>query len=150
MLVAVLGISPTIVFAQGDGTGRFEERKDEGTKPAVNQLDATAVACIKAAVVKREDALIAGFDIYAAALKAARQVRKDSLSAAWDKTVPLERRAAVKAADKAFAESTKAARKTWNDARRSAWRTFDTDRKACNASGVATADTGSSVTDAAL
>lgn len=145
LILALVGVSP--VLAQEGGIVRSENRKDN---KQIAALDANAIACIKTAVVKREDALISGFDVYASALKAARQVRRDSLSAAWDKTVPLERRAAVKAADKAFADSSKAARKTWNDSRRSAWRTFDTDRKACNVSGISTADTGSSITDASL
>ncbi len=147
ILVAILGVSPVTVFAQGDGTGRFEERKDN---KQIAALDANAIACIKTAVVKREDALIAGFDTYAAALKSARQIRRDALSAAWDKTVAIERRAAVKAADRAFSEATKVARKTWNETRRSIWNTFTADRKACNVPTVSSVDTGSSATDSSI
>ena len=151
VLMVFLGLSPAAVFAQdGSSTNvRFEERKESGKPTLKAALDASAIACIKAAVVKREDALISGFDIYAAALRSARQIRRDALSAAWDKTVPSERRAAVKAADRAFTEATKVARNTWNTSRRTVWKTFETDKKACRVT-VTSSDTGSSVTDASI
>lgn len=145
LLLAFIGISP--VLSQGDSLVRPEERKEN---KQLTTLDASAVACIKSAVIKREDALIAGFDIYAASIKSARQLRKDALSVAWDKTVSSERRAAVKAADKAFSDSSRSARKTWNETRRGAWSTFTADRKACNVSGISAVDTGSPSTDASL
>lgn len=143
LAIALIALSSGLAFAQGDGTGRPE------VKPVLTTLDATAIACIKSAVIKREEALIVGFDTYATALKTARGARKDALALAWDKTVASERRLAVKSADKTFAESSRSARKTWNDARRAIWRAFEVDRKACNVA-VSSADTGSPSTDASL
>ncbi len=163
-LVALLGVAPA--FAESNNTlGSFQEKKDdikakiedrrgEDGKPIIT-LDATQIACIKTAITKREDALIAGHDVYAIAVKNAYTTRKTALLAAWDKTDRLERRAAVKAADKAFSDGVKAARKTWNETRRGAWKTFETERKAClpqtaSSASVSSSDTGSSKSDASL
>lgn len=159
LMVTMLGLSPTAVLAEGDSTlrpeqireefkERTEKRSDDKKKTTV--LTTEQIACIKTSVVKREDALIVGFDAYAMALKNARQIRRDALSLAWDKTVASERRAAVKAADRAFAEATKVARKTWNESRRATWKAFELDRRACNAPSVSAVDTGSSATDASI
>lgn len=148
-LIALIGISPTVTLAQDGGMRGSEEKKNDDSSKMVT-LDSTAVACIKSAVIKREDALVVGFDVYASSIKSARVARKDALSLAWDKTVSSERRLAVKVADKTFAESTRNARKTWNTARRTAWKTFEADRRACNVSGVGASDTGNSGTDSSL
>ena len=157
-MIALLGVGP--VFAEGNGTGRFEERKDdikgkieerrENKNTPVN-LTADQIACIKTAITKREDALIAGHDAYALAIKNAYMARKSAILAAWDLPERVARRAAVKAADKAFRDAVRAARMTWNTARRGAWKTFETDRKACvPAASLSSSETGSSESDGSL
>lgn len=142
-LAAIIGIALP-VFAEDD------DRKE--TRAAV-VLDATQMTCISTAITKREAALIAGHDAYAAAIKTAYTNRSTALTAAWTKTDPKERRALVKAADRAFYDATKAARKSWNTARRTAWKTFETERKACapqSGSAINASDTGSAKVDASL
>ena len=157
-MLALLGVGP--VFAEGDGTGRFEERKDDikgkiedrrENKSASVALTADQMICIKTAITKREDALIAGHDAYALAIKNAYMARKTALLAAWDKTDRAERRAAVKAADRAFQQAVKAARMAWNTVRRGAWKTFETDRKACvPGAQVSSSETGTAQNDVSL
>ena len=89
------------------------------------------VACVKSAINKRENAIIAAVDTLAGALKSAYTARRDALKAAWDLTDVKARNAAIRAAGKAFMMADRTARKTANQARRSAWATFVTDRKAC-------------------
>lgn len=140
-LVLALGVAP--VFAESEGGVRVDQKKQQ------TMLDASAIACIKSAVIKREDALIGAFDAYAASLRTARTTRKDALSVAWDTSTPNERRTLVKAADKSFADATKTARNTWNTARRNTWKVFETDRKVCVPSATSL-DTGSATTDSSL
>ena len=145
------------VFAQGDGTGAFEQRKDdikakiEDHKSIVTALTPEQLTCVKNAISKREDALIAGHTAYATAITNAYTVRKAALMTAWDKADRTERRNAVRAADQVFHDAVKSARKTWNDARRAAWKTFETDRKACVPLGnISSSETGSSRDDSSL
>lgn len=154
-MVALLGVGP--VFAQDNGaiaapTGVKMEEKRELRK-AAPQFDATQIACIKAAITKREDALAGGFTTLSSAISTAYGARKAALLVAWDKPTTAERRVAVRAADRAFDQSTKAARKTWGETRRATWKTFETDRKAClpaTTTSVSASDTGSSKSDTAL
>lgn len=156
-LAIMLGIAP-LAFATENGETRREDRREDRQEDRKNSssitLDATQMACIKTAVGKREDSLIAGHDAYALSVKNAYTTRKTALMAAWDLTDKTARRTAVKAADQAFKTSVKTARSTWNTARRTAWKTFDTDKKAClptsSSSSVSSSDTGSSSVDATL
>lgn len=151
-LAIMLGIAP-FAFATENGEIRKEDRREERKDSSI-VLDATQMACIKTAIGKREDALVAGSDAYALSVKNAYTTRKTALMSAWDLTDKTARRTAVKAADQAFKTSVKTARSTWNTARRTAWKTFDTDKKAClptsSSSSVNSTDTGSSSVDATL
>lgn len=148
-LVAMLAVAPA--FAEGEGSSVGEAQK----RTAPVTLSAEQITCVKNAISKREDGLIAGHDAYALAVKNAYTARKTALLAAWDKTDRLERRQAVRAADKAFSDAVKAARKTWNDTRRSLWKSFETEKKACTpqtttTASVSSSDTGSAKVDASL
>ncbi len=160
-LAIMLGIAP-FAFATENGEirreDRREDRKEDRQEDRKNSssitLDATQMACIKTAVGKREDSLVAGHDAYALAIKNAYTARKTALMSAWDLTDKTARRSAVKSADQAFRTSAKSARSTWNTARKASWKTFETDRKAClptnSSSSVSSSDTGSSSVDATL
>lgn len=87
------------------------------------------VACMAAAIDKRDTAIAATFDT----LKAAIMTRKDALKAAWSQTDKKMRRAAIKTAWKAYAASVASAR----TARKAAWTTFYADRKACGPGAAA-------------
>lgn len=93
------------------------------------------LACMKTAVTKREDAIIAAKTKAFAAYDAAFKTRRDSLKSAWDKTNAKERREAINAAWKTFRESHKAARTTLRNEDKAAWTTFKTDRKTCKIDG---------------
>ena len=148
-MLALLGVGP--VFAEDRGRSEENRQDDKDKSSQAIVLNATQMACIKTAVGKREDALIAGHDAYALAVKNAYTARKTALMAAWDKADRAERRAAVRAADEAFRLAVKNARMAWNTARRAAWKTFETDRKACIPQGsVSSSETGTSKNDASL
>jgi hypothetical protein len=143
-----LALVATPVFAEENGYRKEERRSDSS---AYVPLDATQLACVKTAITKREDALIAGHDIYALAVKNAYTARKTALLLAWDKTDRTERRTAVRSADKAFKDSVRGARTTWQNTRRATWKTFETERKACAPQAqLSSTDTGSSKEEISL
>ncbi len=94
-------------------------------KPAVD------LACVAAAVDKRDMAMIAAWDKYSAAIKTALSARKDALKAAWALTDKKARNEAIRKAWNAYRDSVKAAKKTFRDERTAAWKQFRTDRRAC-------------------
>ncbi len=145
MLAVLFGISS--VFAEGQESKERSLVRDQKTTTPV--LDATAIACVKTAITKREDALIAGESAYATAVGSAYTARKTALLSAWDSADAKTRRSAVRAADQAFKSAVQTARKTWNTTRRGAWNTFGTERKACSPS-ISSSDTGSSIAEASL
>lgn len=101
------------------------------------------LACMKSAVVKRENAIIAAKEKSFTSMDAAFKARRDALQAAWEKTNAKERREAINAAWKTFRETHKAARAQLRKDDKAAWSTFKNDRKACKI------DSGSSGSDAA-
>ncbi len=92
------------------------------------------VACVQAAIEKRDTAVIAAVDAYATAVKSALSARKDAEKAAWNLTDRNARRTALKAAQTTYRNSVRVARNAFRDARNSAWKQFRTDRKACGGS----------------
>ncbi len=158
-LALMLGVAP---FALATENGeirredrredRKEDRQEDRKSSSTTVLDATQMACIKTAVGKREDALLAGHDAYALAIKNAYTARKTALTTAWDQADRTARRTAVKNADMAFKTSVKSAKSAWGTARRGAWKTFETDRKACVPTNVSvsSSETGSSKDDASI
>lgn len=101
------------------------------TQAPTNQVN---VACVQAAIEKRDTAIIAAVDAYATAVKSALSTRKDAEKAAWNLTDRNARRTALKAAQTTYRNSVRVARKAFRDARNSAWKQFRTDRKACGGS----------------
>lgn len=88
-------------------------------------------ACVITAVEKRDNAIIAATDTFSAAVKTALTTRRDALKTAWGLTDRKERRAALKAAWKAYKDAVVKARKDLNAAKRAAWKQWDKDRRAC-------------------
>lgn len=93
------------------------------------------VACVKAAVEKRETAIEAASDAYNTSVKAARLARKTAELAAWDLTDRKARKAAMTAAARGFREAVKTARNTLRTARQGAWKEYKKDLQACGARG---------------
>lgn len=99
------------------------------------------VACITAAIDKRDTAIAGAFDT----LKNAVMTRKDALKLAWSQTDKKTRRDGIKAAWKAYGASVSSAR----SARKSAWTTFYATRNACGA-GAAAEDATTQAADQSL
>ncbi len=106
--------------------------KPEGVRRELN------AACMQAAVVKRDGALITAVDAYHAAVVAALKGRQDGLKSAWGITDRKTRRAALEAAWREYRRSWRTASRALRDARRAAWESFRVERRAC--SPVAAAD----------
>jgi len=104
-----------------------QERAPEATTPVVQPTP----ACMKPAVLKREDALAVSADVYATALKTSLAARRTALLAAWDLTDATARQTAISAAWSAFQNSRATALNTHKVARNAAWAQFGVDRKAC-------------------
>lgn len=96
------------------------------------------IACMKTAVEKRENALLAAYDTLTQKVRAARETRKADLLAAWSIQDPAQRHSAIKAAWDKYRESVKSARTEWNQSRKTIWIQFAQDAKNCKASAVET------------
>lgn len=119
------------------------ERKEK--LEAMQNLDATQLACVAKAVDARETAVGTAFDALNASLKSALSTRKTSLAAAWVLTDGDARSTAIKAAWKAFKDSSRAAHKTAKVAKKDAWKGFKDAVKACNVNGMPSESEGSDV-----
>jgi hypothetical protein len=120
--------APVLAFAQTTGTTTTATT----TTPVATT---TQAMCVSAALEKRENALIAGHDAFAAAVKTALQNRLTGLKDAWsqtDKKVKQEKR---QAAYKAFRTESQAAHTAMKTARNNSWKTFETDMRACGVRG---------------
>ncbi len=99
-----------------------------GKKVVMKTVD---VKCVKAAITKRDDAIVAAQDVKYAALKAAVVARRAALLAAWDMTDVKARAAAWLKAWKDDWTAVNKANKDFKTARNAAWKQFQSDRKTC-------------------
>jgi hypothetical protein len=123
--------------------------------PAPSQKLIDGLACMKAAVDKREGAVIAAWDTGSASIKTSLTTRQAALNVAWGITIRKDRNVALIKAWRDFGVSARAAKKTFNSSRYSAWKQFNTDGKACKAKYGASNTTsldvgGNSYSDLAL
>lgn len=93
----------------------------------------TVLDCVKTAVEKRENALIAAVGAFSQAMTSAHSVRKDALLSAWGTADKTARAQAIKDAWTAYRNAKKAARDSFNAERKNIWTTFSTERRACKA-----------------
>lgn len=98
-----------------------------GAMPVLAAADA---ACVKTALTKREDGLVAEFDKLFATIKSARETRKAELLAAWDLPDQTRKQAVESAWSKYKAAATNAW-STWRTARRALWATYKNERATC-------------------
>lgn len=115
--------------ANANSNANSNSNSNSNTNASVN------LACMQAAVGDRETAIATAESAFHTTWSAALAVRKAALLDAWAKTNRAERRAAIKAAWKAYEKSMKTARKTYRKARHAAWVEFNRDRKACRGTG---------------
>lgn len=118
----------------------------EKTKKPKHTVD---LVCMQTAVAKRDDAVMAAWDAYGAAVKAALVKRKTALVDAWKLEDRKVRRETLKSAWKTWRAERDAARKAWAAARKSAWKQYHADRKACAGQPV-TDDASTEAQDASL
>ncbi len=134
-LIAAIGVS---AFAQT-------------TPSAARTANASAIACVGAAVANRESALSLAIGSYAQAISSAYGTRSAALQTAYSAASVSQVRDGVKSAWTTFKSALKNATKNWRTARTSAWSTFKTAAKACKApssvndSGNASSESGGSI-----
>lgn len=115
-------------------------------QPVKKTVDA---ACMQAAVEKRDNAVMAGVDAYAAAAKSALAARRDALKAAWGLADAVQRKAALRAAEAAFKGTWRKAANALRSSKKAAWKQFYADRRACSGT-AASEDTMTESIDASL
>lgn len=93
--------------------------------------------CMQNAVEKRDNAIIAAFDVKNTAIKTALETRKNALKTAWGITDRKSRQDAIRKTWADFRVAKAQAVKTYNGARKVAWQQFRTERKACGILGTA-------------
>lgn len=105
------------------------------------------VACVQAAIEKRETAIIAGHNTFNTSIVSALTLRKDGLKSAY----ALSEKGATKTAKKAvwgkFKTDARTAHDSMRTVRKSSWSTFNTEMRAC---GVAHDETPHAVLNAAI
>ncbi len=100
-------------------------------KDAEALLNAAAITCSKAAMDKREDAIIAAWNAYYPAITTALTTRKSSLNTAWSGTDAKTRIAARKATWTKYYASVNEASAKLKSAKKAARATFDSETKTC-------------------
>lgn len=118
----------SMVFTALPVAGQEKEKGKRNNEP----LSAAVLSCMQTATDSRDNAVIAGLDVYYPAVKTALQTRQASLKAAWTQTDTKTRRAATKAAWDAYKSSAKSARGAMKTAHKAAWAKFEADRKVCS------------------
>ncbi len=108
------------------------------TKPIIDRN--VDLNCMKTAVEKREDALLAAWETYSNKVKEARYTRKADLLAAWSIEDPAKRYLALKTAWEKYRTSVMNAQKEWNQSRKTIWNEFTRDAKRCKPSALETQD----------
>jgi hypothetical protein len=102
-------------------------------KKVNSTLSGQYVPCVKAAVEKRETAIITTVDTYTAAIKKSFKTRKAALLAAWTIIEQNERNIAIKVAFAQHRIAKRSALKLYKTQRSSAWNQFIKTRIACKA-----------------
>ena len=126
IITSLLLSTPVLAFAQ---TGAV------GTTTQVTTSTSTQIECVKMSLDKRENALIAGHDAFAASIKTALQKRLEGLKMAWSETDKKVRQAKRLETWKAFKTDSQAGNTALRGVRNGAWKMFDTDMKACGIKG---------------
>lgn len=119
----IVGVSVAVVMAYA--VTAFGQTAQGG-------LSATALTCVQTAIDTRDNAIIAGLDVYYPAAKTALQTRQAALKAAWAQTDQKTRKEATRTAWNAYKESIKSARTTMKSTHKTAWTKFEADRKICS------------------
>lgn len=112
------------------GTPVFAEEQQATPKSTKPSLD---IACMQAAVAKRETAVAEAYTTLATAQANALKSRAGAINAAWQNTDASARKAAVRAAWTDFKKITLDARTAQKNARLELWKQFRTEAQTCKA-----------------
>jgi murein L,D-transpeptidase YcbB/YkuD len=96
------------------------------------------INCMRTAVEKRENAILAAYDTFTQKIRNAHQTRKTELLAAWSLQDPKQRHDALKSAWEKYRNSVKEAQKEWQQNRRTIWVNFVQEAKNCRPLAVET------------
>ena len=121
LIIASVALAPLLMMRVSAQSGTSTPSTAQDTK-----------TCVAIAVERRETAVSAAVDQFAAGFKSALAQRKNALIAALDVKNKKDRKTKIKNAMRSFREEKKAARKTFDDARKKAWEAFRADLKTCN------------------
>lgn len=120
------------------------EIKTTDPLPAAQQFSGAVVTCVKAALAKRETAVITVVTLFQSGNLSALTIKKTALLTAWATTTKSAFKSANFAASKAYKASMKDLKKVQNTAKKSIWSTYKTEVKACKGNnGIAHVDNGS-------
>lgn len=116
--------------------------------PSINSKLTDGLACMKAAIDKREASVLGAWDAGSASIKNALTARQTALNTALGIVIRKDRNAALTKTWNDFRISAKSARSAFNTARNIAWKQFGADGKACRtkygASNTTSLDVGGS------
>lgn len=131
-IVALAVVSSLLLAALPALAHEGREGKNGDNGSSTQMASPADLACMTAALDKRETAVQAGFDAYYTAAKAALGARKTALDAAWSLADNHARKDALKAAWKGYKTALRDARKTFNNGRKSAWKIFAGESMLCH------------------
>jgi 3-oxoacyl-(acyl-carrier-protein) synthase len=141
MSLPALAQTTSSVSSSGTSASAKPWKKPEAGKDMKNRLrqeikkasQEVNIACVQAAVAKRETSLSGAFSAFTSSVSTAYATRASALNSAWSLTDASARRMAVKGAWDAFKKSSKSARDTYRGAKKDAWKLFKTESKNCGA-----------------
>lgn len=108
-------------------------------------ITAEQLACVRAAVAKRESAILSASTAFATATNSGLVARAAALNTAWSITGSTERKTARQAAWTTWKNTVKAAQTTNKTARDTAWSTFRTEAQTCKVPEALTESEGGDV-----
>lgn len=124
ILSVFLSISVLPAFADDDDKDKKRNKRDE-------QFTPEKITCIKTALEKRENALIAALETRFNSAKKVFQDRLAALKTAWSLTDKNARKEAIKKAVKTAKESFRDIRKKFRSDKKAVWEQFKKDKNAC-------------------
>lgn len=107
--------------------------KNLGTKnkPTIKPNATLDVACVKAAIAKRDSSIATAWTTKATQLQAAFSLRSTQTQAAWDIATAKERSEALKTAWKTFQDTEKTVNKSFIVSKNDSWKTYKQEIKKC-------------------
>lgn len=128
LIIFVFGLCPFVYGEEAPASTPTPQPPASQATPQKKLLDPV---CMQNAVEKRDNAIIAGVDAFAAFVKGALEIRRDAQKTAWTITDKKQRQIALKNAWAKFKGTWAKGLKKLRADRSAAWKKFYIDRKAC-------------------